>query len=138
MAAANAPSMLHQVLLVGQLGVAAVFLLLNFRGIVPLQGAGSASLVAYVLSGICTLQIVAALLVLRPRVPTRGTGQSVEQFWSTPSSTQAVLLVWFVLESATVLSSVGFLLTGEPLPAVVAGAAILAFIWNKPDTFEER
>jgi hypothetical protein len=49
-----------------------------------------------------------------------------------------VLLVWFVLESAAVLCGVGFFLTGEPWPAIVAAIAILAFAWNSPETFEER
>lgn len=138
MAAANAPSMLHRALLVGQLATAVVFLFTHFRGIVPLEGAESSSLVAYTLAGIGALQVATAFVMLRPRVPVRSPGQTVEQFWATPSSTQAVFLVWFVLEAAAVLSGVGFFLTGDPVPALVAAVAILAFAWTGPSSFEER
>jgi len=138
MAAESAPPKLHRVLLIGQLTSMAVFLFVHFRGIVPLRDSDTASLVAYALSGIAALQVIAAFFVLKPRVPTRSPAQSVEQYWSTPSSTQQIFLVWFILEAGVVLSAVGFLLTGDPLPAVIAGVGILFFFRSGPSAFTER
>jgi hypothetical protein len=137
MAAASAPP-IHRVLLIGQITLMAVFLFLYFRGIAPLQGSDTGKLVAYALSAISIVQIVVAFFVLIPRVPTRLPAQSVEQYWSSPSSTQPVFLVWFILEGATVLSAVGFFLTGDPLPAIVACVATVVFAWNGPGAFAER
>ena len=129
---------LHRGLLIGQITLAGVFLFTCFRGISPLQGSASESLIAYVLSGISALQMVVALFVIMPRVPARSAAQSVEEYWSSPSTTQQVLLVLFVLESATVVGAVGFFLTGDLLPAMVAGIAICVFAWRRPSAFAER
>ena len=132
------PDRLHRVLLIGQVTLAGVFLFTYFRGISPLQGSDSASLIAYALSGISALQIVVALFVIKPRVPARSAAQSVEEYWSSASTTQQVLLVLFVLESAAVVGAVGFFLTGDLLPAMVAGIAIGVFAWSRPSAFAER
>ena len=132
------PDRLHRVLLIGQVTLAGVFLFAYFRGISPLQGSNSASLIAYALSGISALQMVVALFVIKPRVPARSAAQSVEEYWSSASTTQPVLLVLFVLECATVIGAIGFFLTGDLLAAMVAGIAIGVFAWSRPSAFAER
>ena len=134
--AATVP-LLHRFLGIGLVMVATVFVALGFVGIAPLlPREGASPVIAYAMSGVAVVLGVVALLFLKPRVPDRKPGQSVEQYWSAPEAGARVLPVWFLLEGAGMTSAIGYLLTGEPVALIVAVLAITAFWLCGPNTFD--
>jgi hypothetical protein len=134
--AATVP-LLHRFLGIGLVMVATVFVALGFVGIAPLlPREGASPVIAYAMSGFAVVLGVVALLFLKPRVPDRKPGQSVEQYWSAPDAGARVLPVWFLLEGAGITSSIGYLLTGEPVALIVAVVAITVFWLCGPNTFD--
>ena len=128
--------LLHRFLGIGLMILAAVFLVLRFVGIAPLVPADEASpVIAWWMSGAAALLVAAAVLLLKPRVPERPLGQSIENYWSTPEVAARVTPVWFLMEGAGILAAVGYLMTGAPVAVTATGAAILAFWWCGPALF---
>ncbi len=131
------PQMLHRFLGIGVSSMAAIFVGLSFAGIVPLlEGAEDLTAVlAYAFISVAVLLVLVALAFLKPRVPQRTAGQSVQQYWATVAIASRALLVWFVLEAGALLAAIAFLLTGHPATAVAMAGAIAAFWLTGPDTF---
>ena len=137
-AQANVP-LLHRFLGFGLLAIATAAVAVKSLGVVstPPQGEFTRML-AYAFSGIATVMVVVAFLVLKPRVPERTPGQSVDVYWSTPAIVAKVMLVWFVLEGGAMMGVLGYFMTGE---AVAAGAAlfgIAAFLLCGPKVFAKE
>ena len=129
--------LLHRFLGIGLVAMATVFVTLGYLGIAPLLPSDSVStVIAYAMSGISVVMGMVALLFLKPRVPDRKPGQSGEQFWSAPEAGAKVLPVWFLLESAGIAASTGYLLTGEPVSLIVSVLAIAAFWLCGPRVFD--
>jgi|SRR5687768_11272237 len=135
-APATAP-LLHRSLGTSLVLVAAVLLVLRYRGLAPTLPPDSITLIAYTLSGFCAVLVAVALFVIKPRVPERRPHQSVEEYWSTPDVGTKVVLVWFLMEGAGMMAAVGYLLTGEPVSALAMGLAIVAFWLCGPNLFAE-
>ena len=130
-------SLLHRFLGIGLVAVATVLLTLRYLGIAPLLPPDSASTVmAYAISGMSVVMAMVALLFLKPSVPERKPGQSVEQYWSSPEGGAKALPVWFLLEGAGMTASIGYLLTGEPVSLIVSAVAITAFWLCGPSVFD--
>ena len=73
--------LLHRFLGIGLVAMAVVLSVLRSLGIPPPLGPGAVSLaIAATISGIAVVLAVIALFVLRPQVPERVPGQSVEQY----------------------------------------------------------
>jgi hypothetical protein len=133
MTSASPAALLHRFLGIGLLGLVAVQIALTYAGVVPLlDREGSSSTIAYVLAGIGLAQIAASILALKPRVPERRSGQTVEQYWSTPEVVQAANLTWFLVEGAGVLNVVGFFLSGQLISLIVQATALVAFWLCRP------
>ena len=116
--------------------LAAAFVVLRYLALAPMLPRDNVTqVIAYTLSGVGLVLAVVALIVLKPRVPDRTPGHSVEQFWSTPAVVTKVLPVWFLLEGAGTMAAVGYYLTGEPVCAVATGLAIVAFWLCGPNAF---
>ena len=117
--------------------VATVAVVLGYVGIAPLLPRESvATTIAYAMAGIGVVMGAVALMLLKPRVPDRKAGQSVEQYWSAPETSTRVFPVWFLLEGAATIATVGYLLTGEPVSLIVAVLAITAFWLCGPRVFD--
>jgi hypothetical protein len=130
--------LLHRLLGIGLVTLAAVFGGLTYAGVAPLLGRDEGShVIAYAMAGISLAVCAIALLFFKPRVPERSAGQSVEQYWSARDVTEKILLVWFLLEGAAILAGIGYLLTGELATMIVAGAAIVVFWVCGPRAFAE-
>jgi hypothetical protein len=128
--------LLHRFLGIGLVILAALFFALRTLGLAPELGHDSVTRVmAYTLSGCGAGLAAVALLVFKPRVPDRSSGQSVEQYWSTPEVSTKVVPVWFLLEGAGTLAAVGYFLTGEPVSAGATGVLIVAFWLCGPNVF---
>jgi hypothetical protein len=132
---AATPALLHRFLGIGQLAMTVTFAALVAAGAVPLLEADEASTVAYAMAGAAALMIVVALVGLRPRVPERLGGETTEAYWARPGVAAAATRVWFALEGAGLLAGVGFLLTACVAPAVVMGAALVAFWMTGANAF---
>jgi hypothetical protein len=128
------PALLHLFLGIGLMILAVLFTVLNYAGVGPLLKADpdATKVMAYVFAGLSMAMTMVAFVVLRPRVPSLASGQTVEQFWKTPSSVAPVMLVWFVSEGAGVFACVGYLLTGSVVVALAMLIAIAAFWMSGP------
>jgi len=134
-AQANVP-MLHRFLGFGLFAIAAGAIAVKSLGAVstPPQGEFT-QMLAYAFSGIATVMVVVAFLVIKPRVPERQPGQSVDTYWSTPAIVAKVMLVWFVLEGGAMTAVLGYFLTGEVVAAGAACFGIAAFWLCGPNAF---
>ena len=128
---------LHRFQAIGITLLLVMFTFLIWMGVGPLlrDDLATARIIAYAAIGVAATIIAVVILVLKPRVPARAPGQSVEQYWRTPASTQTVLLMWFLLEAGAVLAAVAFLLSGEVIAAVASAIAIAVFWMNGPQAF---
>src|SRR6476661_7640736 len=101
--------LLHRILGIGLVSLAAAILVLRYVGIAPLPQHDRVTLmIAYALSGFGVVLVAVALFVFKPRVPDRRPGQSVEQYWSMPEIGAKVFLVWILLEGAGTIAAVGY------------------------------
>jgi hypothetical protein len=127
---------LHLALLGGLLVIVAMFLFLVFGvlGAPLLTSADETSFIGYVLAAFGLLALVLAVLVLRPRVPTRSSGQSDAEYWQ--DAFQPALLVWTALEGGGITCAVGALLTGHWAPMAVVVAAVGCFVALRPSHFD--
>ncbi|HSC28413.1 MAG TPA: hypothetical protein VLD67_14135, partial [Vicinamibacterales bacterium] len=82
--------------------------------------------------------VVVTLLFLKPRVPERQAGQSLEDYWARTDVREAVIRVWFLLEGAGVLAAVAFVLSRLPLAALVMLLAIAVHWVHGPARFGRR
>ena len=95
----------------------------------------SSNLMGYGISAIALLVGIVALMLVKPQVPERRPGQSVDAYWSDQSVASKALLVWFLIEGAGVLATIGFALTGHALTAITMCLAIVVFWMNGPNAF---
>lgn len=132
----RAARLLHRVLLGGLLVIVALFLflVLGVLGASLLGSAEEASFIGYTIAAFGLLALVLAVLVVRPRVPMRSSGQSHTEYWQ--AALQSALLVWTIVEGAGITCAVGALLTGHWAPMVVVAAAVGCFVVFRPSHFE--
>ena len=90
---------------------------------------------SYAFAGIAVVLVVVAFLVLKPRVPERKPGQTVDAYWSTPEVAAKAMLVWFLLEGGAIMGVLGYFLTGEVVAAGAALFAVAAFWLCGPNVF---
>jgi len=131
----EAPSIqvLYWILLGGVFVIAAVFVALS-RRLGPLMASAPAQLpwFAYGLSMFALGTLAYALVVARPRIPQRPPSQSVADYWLDSLVRGPAILLWVCCEGASILSLVGFLLTGSLVPLAVALAAVGTFLSLSP------
>ena len=124
---ANAAILLHRFLGVGLVLVVGGSFVARYVGIVASIEGDTAPVVAYSLSGLSVILVAVATLFIKPGVPERRPGQSVEEYWSTPQVLAKVQLVFVLVEGAGVMPAVGYVLTAEPILAIVMLVATAAF-----------
>jgi len=138
MAAQATVPLLHRFLGIGLVLIVGLFLVLRQLGIPDALPPGTATrTLAYGLCGIGLVLAAVGRLVMRPRVPARRAGQSYEQYWGTPEVVSAALPVWFFLEGASIVPAVGYLLTAEPIAAVVAAVLVATFWLSGPQSMSQ-
>jgi hypothetical protein len=130
------PPLLHRLLGIGLVLVALAFLGLTYLGIAPLRPVDTVTpLIVYASSGFVVGLTAVVVVVFKPRVPRRGSGQSIEEYWSLPEVGAAVSVVWFLLEGAGIIATVGYGLSGEPVSAITMGLAIATYWLCGPSQF---
>ena len=128
--------LLHRFLGFGMFAIAGTFTGLIATGIGPLiKEPGSEQQLAWIMTGISLAVGATALLVLKPRVPERRPGQSVQEYWSNIEIAGKAMTVWFLLEGAGMLAAIAFLLTGVSAAGLVMALTIVAFWMTGPNTF---
>src|SRR5262245_11397536 len=93
---------------------------------------------AYVIAGVSFLLGAAALLILKPQVPRREAGKTVEAFWADPNVTPKALLFWFILEGASVMAALAYFLGAGPIAAILLVANVALFWMNGPGVFTDE
>lgn len=130
-AQARAARLLHLVLTIGAAVFSATFVLLvTFRGPLLLPDA-STRVIAFAFAGLGLTAVAFAGFLLRPRVPARTREQSVEEFWTPPVRSRAMLL-WIVCENGAIMAGLGYVLTGSLVPLAVIAFAMVALVWYSP------
>jgi len=134
----GSPQLLYHFLRIGVSVLAAIFLILRLAGVQPLLHADPTSdLIAYVMAGIAVVLLLVGVFVLKPGVPARRSGQTSAEYWVTPKIVQKAMSVWFIVEGAATLASVGFLMTGHIVAAAAMILAIVVFWMVGPETLEK-
>lgn len=127
---------LHRALLGGLLMISAAFLFIAL-GLhdAPLMTAGdTTSMTGYVLAACGIMPIILGLLILKPRVPMRSSGQDAAAFWRVALG--PVISVWAVVEGAGIIGAVGALLAGSLASALTVAIALGCLIVFGPSHFE--
>lgn len=132
----RAARVIHLALLGGLALISAVFLILGLAlDVAPLIREGEdVAIIGYVLAGVGLMPIILSMLVLRPRVPARSSGQSEAEFWQ--GALRAALPVWTLAEAGGMIAAVGALLTGLWAPMVVVAVALTCLGVTGPGRFE--
>ena len=125
--------LLHAALVTGcvLLGVVMVFLL----GAQTRLGS-DVTTVATAFAGIGVVLLGVSALIMRRRVPVRSAQDSRDVFWSGAETRTSALVLWSVTQGASMISWVGYYLTGSTTPAVVAVLAIVLLIWQRPGVLD--
>jgi hypothetical protein len=132
---ANVP-LLHRFLGIGLVLLLGAVIGLTLVGLVPrLPPDEVTPVMAYGFPGIAAVLATVGFFVLKPRVPERTPGQSVDAYWSDQVVTAKALRVWFLIEGGAMLAIVGYFLTGGPVTALTAGLTVAAFWLCGPNAF---
>ena len=107
-----------------------------FGGVLGEDSVASPAVSALVIAS--ALMLASALVVLKPRVPRRRAGQTLDTFWADVNTSKSAMLFWFILEGSGVIGLVAYLLGGSLIPAALALVAITAFWMNGPVRFEQE
>ena len=83
-------------------------------------------------ASLALLQIGLAFAFLRRRIPARRFDQSIEDYWSTSQVRGASIGLWATIEGASMLSWVGYLLTGGMASASVGLLGLIVLIKLRP------
>jgi hypothetical protein len=136
-AQSNAP-LLHRFLGIGLMVTAAALVMARHAGALGDPPENDLRVVGYALAGVSVILATVALMVVKPRVPERRVGQPVAQYWSQPDVSSRAMLVWFVLEGAGIVASIGYFLAGVPVAAGMMVLAIAAFWFTGPNVFAKE
>lgn len=132
--AARGVRIIHAALAIGLLLLGGTFfLLLTVQG----QPLGGVPGIGIVLAGVALAILMVSQLLLRGKVPARRSDQSPEDYWQTNESRGPALILWVGIESAGILSWMGYVLSGQLAPAAVALIAIAALIALRPARLED-
>jgi len=129
------PALLHKLLGIGLVIMAVAMVIARHSAGDAPQGS---NLPAYAIAGVSAVMLGAALMLLKPLVPRRRTGQTVAAYWGDAAVVPKALLVWFILEGAGVTASISYFLGGGAYALVVIAAAVAAYWMNGPAVFENE
>jgi uncharacterized membrane protein len=132
-ASARGARILHAALVIGSI-LAGVTFFFVLRVIGP--SFGNAPLVGYLTAGLGLANLAFALGFFRSKIPQRPMDQAPDDYWMTNEARAPAVIVWAMVESAGLLSWIGYLLTGGIVPAAVAVLSIVSLIMLRPSQLE--
>ena len=134
----NVP-LLHRFLGFGLVLIAVAAVIAKSAGVVSTPPPDDVTqMLAYAFAGIAVVLVVVAFLFLKPRVPERKPGQTVDAYWSTPEVAAKAMLVWFLLEGGAIMGVLGYFLTGDVVAAGAAMFGVAAFWLCGPNVFAKE
>jgi len=133
-AAARGARIIHAALVIGQILVGATFLFL-LRELGRPLGGGS-PLIGYAAAGLALVNLSVAFVLLRPRIPQRSTDQSPDDYWSRTEVRGAAILIWAAVEGSGLVCWVGYVMSGNIVPAGVAVLSIITLIVLSPSRID--
>jgi hypothetical protein len=74
----------------------------------------------------------------KSRVPRRPRNQSTDDFWRSTDAVGKALLLWILAEGGTLISLIGFVLTGSAIPTITAAFGLVVLLTNGPQRLEDR
>lgn len=131
---ARAMRLIHAALTLGPLLTGIVFTIVRRTSPLPVLPQASAISLALTIAAIVMLAV--ALTVLRPRIPQQPAEQSADAFWGDAQARMSALTLWAVVEGATLLAGVGYLLTGAPAPTLALVLGIVTLWSLRPKRLE--
>lgn len=132
--AARAVRLMHAALTLGPALAGVVFVIVR-RVSPPPQFPGTTT-IGLALSVAAIAILAVALTVLRARVPQQAPEQSVDGFWGDAAVRFSALTLWAVVEGATLLGAVGYLLTGALAPGMALALGVVTLLSLRPARFE--
>jgi hypothetical protein len=99
----------------------------------PIPGA---PIIAYVTAGFALVSIATSLVLFRSKIPQRPMDQAPDDYWSMNEVRGLAIVMWAMIEGASLFAWVGYFLTGAVLPAAVGAIAILILIVVRPGRLE--
>jgi len=126
-AGATRAQILHLALFLAALSLASVMIIMPLvLGGHPVSPESGGKMFQYLTGGVALSAVLVAIGILRSRVPRRREGEPLDQYWSGPALTSA-LVTWAVLEGAVTIAAAGYLVVGGVVTvfAAVAGLATL-------------
>jgi hypothetical protein len=125
---------LHTVLTAGAvLAVGALVALPLMRNLTPPL---AIPMLGYGIAVASVAVMMAATVIMRPRVPARPRDQSTDAFWDQVSARGPALATWALCEAAAVIGAVGFFLTGVTWSLAGTSLALVALVWQRPSVLE--
>jgi len=125
---------IHAALVIGQILVGATFFFLLRELGRPI--AGGSPLIGYATAGLAVVNLSVAFVFLRPRIPQRSTDQSPDDYWSRPEVRGAAILIWAAVEGSGLFCWVGYLMSGNMVPAGVGVLSLITLIALRPARIE--
>lgn len=83
-----------------------------------------------VILAVAAAPVLLLALVLRARVPARRASESLDSWWSAQGTT--AIIVWSLIEGASLMGVVGYWLTGSTLPLAATAAGVFLFAITAP------
>ena len=124
---------LHAALFTGVATIAIVMIVTGMNGIRPAPTVPP--MIGLILAGVGALLVVMAAAVARPRIPTRGSTESADAYW-TPARRQSALVLWAILEAAGLLGVVGYAVSGSIAALALVPVAIIVGVFFRPGALE--
>jgi hypothetical protein len=134
---ARGVKLLHLILLgFGVLVALAFVVMVSLRGPI-LQVDSGTSVIGWSMAGVALITVAFAVLLVRPRVPSRSASTPPAEYWS-PATRSPSMLLWILCENAGVIAGLGYLLTGMLVALAVQGIALLALAWYSPSRLADE
>ena len=131
--AARTVRVMHAALVFGVVLAGAVFV---YRTVTVGPAFLGAPLIGYVTAAFALVNLAIATAFLLPRIPSRSSAEAPDDYWIRSEVRTATIIVWAVLEGSSLIALVGYFLTGNVVPAIVAAVAIVALAVARPARIE--
>lgn len=126
--------LIHMALVLGTTLCGVVFVVV--RRVTPPPALAQASLIGIILAASAIAMLGVALTVLRPRVRQQAPEQSIDDYWGDATVRMTAMTLWAVVEGASLLGAVGYLLTGATASGLALALGVVTLLSLRPSRFE--
>ena len=126
---------LYRFLRTGVSALVIVVVALHYWKMRSMAASGTLPPLLYLPSAASIVAIAIGLIRLRPRVPRRRLGETLEQYWTSQDVAASANMFWFVMEAGAVLGAVGYLVAGDTAAAAIMLIGVAIFWLSGPNIF---